>query len=90
MAAAKQYLGYFQGIGREWDCPDQLSLRGAIPEDRVRVYDVRAVLQGLADTGSVLELRSGWAPGIVTALARLEGRPVGVIANNPGPSRGCH
>ena len=84
VAAAKQYLGYFQGIDPDWDCPDQLLLRGAVPEDRLRVYDVRAVVHGLADTGSVLELRAGWAPGIITALARLEGRPVGIIANNPG------
>ena len=84
VAAAKQYLGYFQGAREEWNGPDQLALRGAIPEDRLRVYDVRAVLHGLADTGSVLELRQGWAPGIITALARLEGRPVGIVANNPG------
>jgi acetyl-CoA carboxylase carboxyltransferase component len=81
--AAKRYLGFFQGRWRDWECPDQLQLRAAIPEDRLRVYDVRAVLQDLADTGSVLELRAGWAPGIITALARLDGRPVGVIANNP-------
>jgi acetyl-CoA carboxylase carboxyltransferase component len=81
---ARQYLGYFQGTRPDWDCPDQLLLRGAIPEDRLRVYDGRAVLDGLADIGSVLELRSGWAPGMITALARLEGRPVGIIANNPG------
>ena len=84
VSAAKQYLGYFQGIDPDWECPDQLLLRGAVPEDRLRVYDVRAVLHGLADHGSVLELRAGWAPGIVTALARLEGRPVGMVANNPG------
>jgi acetyl-CoA carboxylase carboxyltransferase component len=84
VAAAKQYLGYFQGIRPDWDCPDQLALGAAVPEDRLRVYDVRAVLHGLADPGSVLELRAGWAPGIITALARLEGRPVGVMANNPG------
>jgi acetyl-CoA carboxylase carboxyltransferase component len=82
--AAKQYLGYFQGRRRDWECPDQLELRGLIPEDRLRVYDVRSVLHGLADSGSVLELRAGWAPGIITALIRLEGCPVGVIANNPG------
>ncbi len=81
---ARRYLGYFQGRSAEWDCPDQRLLRTAVPEDRVKVYDVRRVVAGLADTDSVLELRSGWAPGIITALARLEGRPVGIIANNPG------
>src|SRR5262249_3235969 len=74
----------FQGPRSDWESPDQGHLRRAVPEDRLRAYDVRAVLYGLADTGSVLELRAGWAPGIVTALARLEGRPVGVMANNPG------
>jgi acetyl-CoA carboxylase carboxyltransferase component len=81
---AKQYLGYFQGGRPHWECPDQLEMRGVIPEDRLRVYDVRSVLHGLADIGSVLELRTGWAPGIITAFIRLEGRPAGVIANNPG------
>ena len=81
---AKKYLSYFQGEVGEWECADQRELRAAIPEDRLRVYDVRSVIRGIADTGSVLELRSGWGPGIVTALARLEGRPVGIVANNPG------
>jgi acetyl-CoA carboxylase carboxyltransferase component len=84
VAAAKQYLGYFQRTCPDWECPDERLLRAAIPEDRLRVYDVRAVLDGLADSGSLLELRRGWAPGIITALARLEGLPVGLIANNPG------
>lgn len=81
---AKQYLAYFQGRVDDWECADQRELRAAIPEDRLRVYDVRKVIAGLSDTGSLLELRGGWAPGIVTALGRLEGRPVGMIANNPG------
>jgi acetyl-CoA carboxylase carboxyltransferase component len=83
VAAAKQYLGYFQGRRPAWDCPDQRLLRAAVPEDRLRAYDVRTVLEGLVDTGSLLELRAGWAPGIITALARLEGLPVGFIVNNP-------
>ena len=83
VAAARKYLGFFQGPAAGWSCPDQEALRTAIPEDRVRVYDIRKVIHGLADTDSVLELRAGWGPGIVTALARLGGRPVGIIANNP-------
>ena len=83
VAVARRYLGYFQGTVEDWTCPDQEELRHAIPEDRVRVYDIRKVLAGLADTDSVLEVRAGWGPGIVTALARLGGRPVGIIANNP-------
>src|SRR5690606_12274771 len=50
---------------------------------RRQAYEVRSVLPALADDGSVLELRAGWAPGMVTALARIEGRPLGVLANNP-------
>jgi acetyl-CoA carboxylase carboxyltransferase component len=84
VAAARQYLGFFQGRTGDWECADQLMLRGAVPEDRLRVYDVRAVIRGLLDTGSLLELRAGWAPGIVTAFGRLEGRPIGIVANNPG------
>ncbi len=54
-----------------------------VPENRLRSYDVRAVMRGVADTGSLLELRAGFGAGIVTALARIEGRPVGLLANNP-------
>lgn len=83
VACAKRYLGFFQGNLAEWECPDQTLLRSVIPAERVRVYDIRTVVAGLADTGTVLELRSGWGPGMVTCLARIQGRPVGVIANNP-------
>jgi acetyl/propionyl-CoA carboxylase alpha subunit/acetyl-CoA carboxylase carboxyltransferase component len=80
---ARRYLSYFQGPLRHWDCADQRSLRHAVPENRLRVYDVHAVIRGLADTGSVLELRGGFGHGIVTALARIVGRAVGIMANNP-------
>ena len=80
---AKQYLSYFQGPVKGWTCADQRLLRGMIPEDRRRVYDIRAVIETLADAGSVLELRSGFGIGIVTALVRIEGKPFGLLANNP-------
>jgi acetyl/propionyl-CoA carboxylase alpha subunit/acetyl-CoA carboxylase carboxyltransferase component len=80
---AKRYLSYFQGATRDWSCGDPRRLRHAIPENRLRVYDVRSVIRELCDTDSVLELRRGFGPGMVTALARIEGRPLGVIANNP-------
>jgi acetyl-CoA carboxylase carboxyltransferase component len=83
VALAKQYLSYFQGAIDEWSCADQRLLRSCIPEERLRVYDVRQVVTTLADTGSVLELREGFAKGMVTALIRIEGRPVGVVANDP-------
>jgi acetyl-CoA carboxylase carboxyltransferase component len=81
--AAKQYLSYFQGSTSDWTCADQRILRGLIPENRLRIYDVREVITTLADEGSVLELRRGFGFGMVTALVRIEGRPMGVIANNP-------
>ncbi len=80
---AKKYLGYFQGALRQAECVDQARLRTLVPENRLRIYDVRAVVETLADTDSVLELRRDFGLGMVTALARIEGRPVGIIANNP-------
>jgi len=83
VAMAKKYLGYFQGDLETWTSVDQTLLRSAVPENRLRVYEVRHVVETLMDEGSVLELRGGFGAGMVTALARIEGTPVGVIANNP-------
>jgi acetyl-CoA carboxylase carboxyltransferase component len=83
VAVAKEYLSYFAGPVAGWSCPDQRLLRHAVPENRLRAYDVRAVVDTLADTGSVLELRRAFGRGIVTALIRVEGRPIGLIANDP-------
>ncbi|HEY0394865.1 MAG TPA: carboxyl transferase domain-containing protein [Candidatus Elarobacter sp.] len=80
---ARRYLAYFQGPLAEWTCADQHELRNVVPENRVRVYDVRKAIALLADAGSVLELRGAYAPGMVTALVRIEGRPLGLIANDP-------
>lgn len=80
---AKQYLAYFQGDIKSWETADQRELRHLIPENRLRVYDIRQVIETLADSGSVLELRRQFAPGMITALIRIEGRPFGLIANNP-------
>ncbi|MHB1444458.1 MAG: acetyl-CoA carboxylase family protein [Acidimicrobiales bacterium] len=83
VAAARRYLSYFQGSAPGWSCADQRRLRGVIPENRVRTYDIRRVIELLADTGSVMELRPQFGRAMVTALVRIEGRPVGLIANNP-------
>ena len=84
VVAAKHYLGFFTThTAAEVIAPDVRTLRAVVPENRLRVYDTRAALHGLADPGSVLELRTGFGVGIHTALARIGGRAVGVLANNP-------
>ncbi len=83
MLMAKKYLSYFQGSLENWECADQRLLRTLIPENRLRVYDIRTVIDGIADTDSVLELRKEYGVGMNTSLVRIEGRTVGVIANNP-------
>ncbi|TDT41418.1 biotin-dependent enzyme [Halospina denitrificans] len=80
---ARQYLGYFQGDLSDWEVTDQRHLRHRIPESRVRIYDVRALIQDLADQGTVLELRTAFAPAMITALIRIGGKPFGLMANNP-------
>jgi acetyl/propionyl-CoA carboxylase alpha subunit/acetyl-CoA carboxylase carboxyltransferase component len=82
-AAAQKYLSYFQGAVTEWKAPDQRLLRRAIPENRLRVYDIRNVIDLLADEGSVLEIRRDFGVGMITAFIRIEGKPFGLIANNP-------
>jgi acetyl/propionyl-CoA carboxylase alpha subunit/acetyl-CoA carboxylase carboxyltransferase component len=83
VAVARRYLSYFQGALPEWRAADQRLLRRAIPENRLRVYEVRDVIATLCDEGSVLELRRAFGPGMVTALARIDGKPLGIVANNP-------
>ncbi len=80
---AKKYLSYFQGATKDWKCADQRILRHLIPENRRRVYDIRTVIENIADTDSVLELRKDYAVGVITAFIRIEGQPMGLIANNP-------
>ncbi|MHA6799234.1 acetyl-CoA carboxylase family protein [Bounagaea algeriensis] len=87
--AARRYLAYFQGELAGFTEPDQRRLRHVVPEDRTRAYDVRAAVELLCDTGSVLPLRPGYGTCVVTALARIGGRPVGVLANNPAVAGGA-
>ncbi len=79
----KKYLSYFQGPLSDWEAPDQRAMRHIVPENRVQMYDVREVIDTLADVGSVLEIRKEFGVGIITSLIRVEGRPMGLIANNP-------
>ncbi len=83
VSAAKKYLSYFQGKTDNWQSQDQRNLRNIVPENRLRIYDIRRVIETLADDDSVLELRKDFGLGMVTAFARIEGRPVGIVANNP-------
>ena len=89
VAIAKKYLSYFQGTKEAWKAPDQRELRFAVPENRLRYYDMRKVIDGIADEDSVLEIRRHWSPGMITSFIRVEGRPVGVVANNPGHLSGA-
>ncbi len=89
VAAAKQYLSYFQGRVAAWESADQRLLRSIVPENRLRMYDIRQVIETLADTGSVLELRRGYGLGMITAFIRIEGRPMGLIGNNPAHLAGA-
>ncbi len=82
-AVARELLAYFQGPRAHWSCADQRLLRHLIPENRLRVYDVRAVINALADDDSVLELRPHYGVGLITALVRIEGEAFGLIANDP-------
>ncbi len=82
VAVAKKYLSYFQGAISRWEAADQRRLRRLIPEQRRRVYDVQTVIETIADTDSFLELRPQFGPGILTGFIRIEGRPLGVMANN--------
>jgi acetyl-CoA carboxylase carboxyltransferase component len=81
--AAKKYLSYFQGSVSNWECVDQRILRNIIPENRLRVYDVRSVIETMADTGSMLEIRKDFGHTMIVAFIRIEGRAIGVVANNP-------
>jgi acetyl-CoA carboxylase carboxyltransferase component len=83
VAVAKQYLSYFGGRRDGWEYGDPARMRAVVPENRLRVYDTRAAVHAIADDDSVLEIRPEFGLGMVTAFIRVEGRPMGVIANNP-------
>ena len=83
VAAARHYLSFFQGATAGVPGPDALALRDVVPQNRLRVYDTLAAVSGVVDPGSLLVLRDGFGKGIHTALGRIEGKPVGLMANNP-------
>ena len=71
--------GRVEGLDRAGSAADA----PIVPENRLRIYEMRDVIRTLADEGSILELRRDFGRTLVTALIRLEGRTVGVIANDP-------
>jgi acetyl-CoA carboxylase carboxyltransferase component len=83
VVAARRYLAFFQGRLAAKEPADPTALRTLLPANRLRSYDIRAVVDALVDPGSALELRAGFGAGIVTTLARIAGRPIGLIASNP-------
>jgi acetyl-CoA carboxylase carboxyltransferase component len=87
VAAVRRILSCAQGAGggggHGAEPSDQHPLRDLVPEARRRAYDVRSAIETVTDPGSFIELRGGWAPGMVTGLAHLGGRPVGILANEP-------
>ena len=87
---AKKYLSYFQGTVEHWEAPDQRRLRHIVPENRLRLYNMKDIVHTIADVGSVLEIREKFGIGVITAFIRVEGRPMGVIANNPHHLAGRH
>jgi acetyl-CoA carboxylase carboxyltransferase component len=62
---------------------DARDIGAVVPSEARRVYDVRDVIAGIVDGGELLEIAAGWARNLVTGMARIDGRPVGVIANQP-------
>ena len=83
VAAAKKYLSYFQGPLADYEAVDQRTLRTIVPENHRRVYDMRKLIALLADKESFLELRPKFGAAMITGFIRVEGRPIGVLANNP-------
>ncbi len=71
-------------LPRTSPAPPRLSDPGeSVPRSPRRVYDVRAVSDGIVDAGSLLEVAPRWARSVLTGFARIEGRPVGLVANQP-------
>jgi acetyl-CoA carboxylase carboxyltransferase component len=89
VAATKRLLAYLQGATPPGAEPDQARLRDLVPERQRRAYAVKPIIETLADEGSVTFLRERFAPEMATALARIEGRPIGVIANDTRHSAGA-
>jgi acetyl-CoA carboxylase carboxyltransferase component len=87
--AARRLVGLTRGPVGDWSAPDQEELRSIVPANRRRLYDMRSVVTGIFDTGTFLELRREYAPAAITALGRVDGHPLGVVANDPAHVAGA-
>lgn len=72
----------------DYTCEPDTTLNGIVPLDGKRPYDVREVILRVVDNADFLEVQSGFAPNIVMGFARVCGRSVGIIANNPSQMAG--
>lgn len=81
--AARRYLSYFQGDSPVCEHKDQRKLRHVVPANRSLAYDMRAAIETLADKNSVTEMRANFGRALITVFARVDGLPVGMMANNP-------
>jgi acetyl-CoA carboxylase carboxyltransferase component len=83
VAVAKRLLALLCGDARAATPPAGPALRDALPAQRSRSYAMHAVLAGLVDAGSLVELQAGHGPAVHTVLARIDGRAVALLASNP-------
>ncbi len=79
---AKKYLSYYQGRSKKWEYTNQNKLQNFIPQNRKRTYDIKALISMLADKDEVLELKPSYGKGLITAIIRIEGHAIGLMANN--------
>lgn len=89
VSMVRRLVGMVRGAVEEWSAPDQSTLASIVPSDRRRLYDMRQVIDGLFDAGSFIEFRREFAPAAITGIGRVEGHPVGVIANDPAHLAGA-
>lgn len=78
---ARQLVGLLSGTRTGAAAVDQTELRQALPDNEREAFDVRPIVETIADPDSAIWLREAWGPELVTALARIDGMPVGVLAN---------
>ena len=88
-ALTKKVLSYFQGSLSHWSCADQSKLWSMMPADRRHAYDVRNIIQALADQDSFVELQPNFGSAAVVGLLRIEGKPFGLISNDCQVSGGA-